>query len=189
MTAAELLGKLDGVRSRGTGKWSARCPAHQDKSPSLSIHEGERGVLVKCFAGCTVTDITGALGLRLADLFFDAPCKPGARPALRPVRVGRVAVAFQFDLAALDLRQRAERVVAAGQSIDLSTLDDAALDTALDLMAHIYIDLERADLFEAVADHVRTKEYHHEQQREQQRRLTGAGGRARECDRPESSTP
>lgn len=49
--------------------WVARCPAHDDKNPSLSIGEGGDGrVLVRCHAGCTPEKVCAALGLTLADL-------------------------------------------------------------------------------------------------------------------------
>lgn len=55
-------------RKSGAG-WSARCPAHDDKNPSLSISEGrEGGVVVHCHAGCTTERVCTALGLDLTDL-------------------------------------------------------------------------------------------------------------------------
>ncbi|WP_216819082.1 hypothetical protein [Thiohalocapsa sp. ML1] len=43
MDAELLLGRLDGVIRTGEGRWSARCPAHEDRSPSLSVRlDGER---------------------------------------------------------------------------------------------------------------------------------------------------
>nr|PZN72858.1 MAG: virulence-associated protein E [Pseudomonadota bacterium] len=50
---AEAIAKaLDGRKS-GSG-WKARCPAHDDGDPSLSIDIGEGGkILVHCFAGCS----------------------------------------------------------------------------------------------------------------------------------------
>src|SRR4029077_5210347 len=81
MTAAEILPRLESVRARGHGRWHARCPAHTDKSPSLSIREGDDGrLLVHCFAGCTIEKITDALGLRVADLFTDATTETKRRP-------------------------------------------------------------------------------------------------------------
>lgn len=35
----KLTSRLDGVKSNGYGKYLARCPAHDDKSPSLAIKE------------------------------------------------------------------------------------------------------------------------------------------------------
>jgi hypothetical protein len=72
MTVAEILSSLESVHARGQGRWSARCPAHADKSPSLTIAEGEKGVLLKCWAGCSLEEITATLGLTIKDLFFDA---------------------------------------------------------------------------------------------------------------------
>lgn len=72
MSAADLLSRLEGVRERAPDRWSARCPAHEDKSPSLSIREieGDR-TLVFCFGGCRPLDVVRAVGLELRDLFHD----------------------------------------------------------------------------------------------------------------------
>jgi putative DNA primase/helicase len=71
MSAAELIERLERVKRSGEG-WVARCPAHEDNRPSLSITEGEDGrVLLHCFAGCTVESIAAALGLELTELFAD----------------------------------------------------------------------------------------------------------------------
>lgn len=65
-----VLALLDKVKPSGQGKWKACCPAHADKDPSLGIKEGDDGkVLLHCWTGCTVEEITSALGLQLSDLF------------------------------------------------------------------------------------------------------------------------
>lgn len=70
MSAAALLARLDGVRATGRGQWLARCPAHEDRSPSLSVRELDDGrILLHCFAGCAVRDALQAVGLDLGDLF------------------------------------------------------------------------------------------------------------------------
>lgn len=64
-----VLQRLPDRRRAGKG-WSARCPAHDDQNPSLSISEGDDGrVLLRCHAGCTAESICSALGLTVADLF------------------------------------------------------------------------------------------------------------------------
>jgi hypothetical protein len=69
VTVADLLARLERVKKNGSG-WTARCPAHDDRNPSLSICEGEDGrILLKCHANCTVEVILAALGLEKADLF------------------------------------------------------------------------------------------------------------------------
>ena len=48
------------------GKWSngagmCRCPAHDDRSPSLSVRIGDRSLLFHCFSGCDTRDVLRAL--------------------------------------------------------------------------------------------------------------------------------
>ena len=74
MTPAErFVSRLGKVRGRN-GSWTAQCPAHEDKSPSLSVRETEDGrVLVHCFGGCDVQSVLGAVGMDMTDLFSDRP--------------------------------------------------------------------------------------------------------------------
>jgi len=66
---ANVLARLDAVR-RGASGWTARCPAHDDENPSLSIAQGDDGrCLLKCHAGCASDAIVAAIGLRVIDLF------------------------------------------------------------------------------------------------------------------------
>ena len=65
-----LLSRLESVRANRNGTWLARCPAHDDRSPSLSIATGDDGkVLLHCFAGCGAADVVEAIGLELSSLF------------------------------------------------------------------------------------------------------------------------
>ncbi len=67
-TVETVLARVDNVRKQGAG-WMACCPAHDDKTPSLSIKEGDDGkVLLKCFAGCRTDAIVSSMGLKLSDL-------------------------------------------------------------------------------------------------------------------------
>lgn len=81
MNAHEIISRLKMVRPRGDGQWSARCPAHEDRGPSLSIKELTDGrVLMHCFAGCTVDRVTGAIGMGLEDLFPPVPAIGAGQP-------------------------------------------------------------------------------------------------------------
>src|SRR5438477_6723829 len=85
MRAAALLDQLDGVRRTGRDRWIARCPAHADRHASLSIRELDDGrVLVHDFAGCNVTEIVAAVGLKLEDLFPDRTIDHRCQPLRRP---------------------------------------------------------------------------------------------------------
>ncbi len=69
MIADALLSRLDGVRPTGQDQWVARCPAHEDRDPSLSIAEKDDRVLIHCHAGCYVSEVVDAVGLKITDLF------------------------------------------------------------------------------------------------------------------------
>ena len=70
MNATPLLDRLEKVKQTGPGRWIASCPAHDDKSPSLSIRETEDGrILLHDFAGCDTASVLATLGLSLSDLF------------------------------------------------------------------------------------------------------------------------
>jgi len=69
-----LLRRLNGVKKTGRDQWQARCPAHDDRKPSLSIGRGRDGrALVICHAGCSTASVLSAVGLSEADLFPDEP--------------------------------------------------------------------------------------------------------------------
>lgn len=159
MTIDALLAQLDRVGHHGAGRYIAKCPSHTDKSPSLSVSEGERGLLLKCWAGCTLDEITAALGTEIKDLFFDAPIPHGQRPTPKPVPVDRGALAFRFEMAALDRRLRAEHVRQAANAISINNLPDPDLDRLVDAVACGYADIERAELLEGVADGLRAKAF------------------------------
>src|SRR5687768_574958 len=69
---------IDALRDRDChpkqsgGNWSAKCPAHDDQNPSLSIRGIEGHTLLFCHAGCDTGDIMAALDLTMSDL-FDEP--------------------------------------------------------------------------------------------------------------------
>jgi putative DNA primase/helicase len=76
MTPAEILVNSLGGRWRGS-YGEARCPAHEDRHPSLSVRDGHRSVLLKCHAGCSGEKIVGAL--RRDGLWSDATQRRGPR--------------------------------------------------------------------------------------------------------------
>lgn len=107
--ADDLLHRLESVRETGRGQWLARCPAHPDKSPSLSVRDiGDGTVLLHCFAGCAAAEVTAAVDLTLADLF---PGKPEhVRPSRRrsPVIHALAAIDQEANIVAViasDIRQ------------------------------------------------------------------------------------
>jgi hypothetical protein len=92
-----FLQQLESVKPSGRG-FTARCPAHEDRGPSLSITEGEDGrVLLHCFAGCTPQEVVAPLGLTMADLFpaNGTPRRPPPAPGVSFTAL-QAAVEFEY---------------------------------------------------------------------------------------------
>jgi len=70
MAAHDLINLLQGVKKTGPNRWIAKCSAHEDKRPSLTITEKDDGqVLIHCFGGCGAADILAAVGLTFDALY------------------------------------------------------------------------------------------------------------------------
>lgn len=96
MSAEILLSRLDRVKRTGPGRWQARCPAHDDKGPSLTVRELDDGrVLLHCFAGCDVHEVVAAAGLTLSDLFPERQVR--GKPERRPFPAADVLRAVAFE--------------------------------------------------------------------------------------------
>lgn len=81
----KLLNALTKVKRTGRDSWVACCPAHDDKSPSLTItQKADETILLHCFADCSVAEVLGAIGLTFDDLY---PEKPYADHARKPDRM------------------------------------------------------------------------------------------------------
>jgi hypothetical protein len=102
---ANLLSKLKLVSENCDG-WSARCPGHNDNTPSLSVSIGEdKKILVHCFAGCDTKKILEAVGLEMRDLY---PPPPSSRSAVLPprTRIHRQPVVIAADPEFVALQKR-----------------------------------------------------------------------------------
>ena len=119
MTLRELLGMLRNVRGPSAkGEYVCQCPAHDDKHASLWVNEGDKGIIMKCQAGCSKDEILRTLGISVYDLLNDsvraewdkkaekkgmdprmlydgsAPARRSAPPAARPAPAKREARTF-----------------------------------------------------------------------------------------------
>ncbi|MFM9964929.1 MAG: AAA family ATPase [Planctomycetaceae bacterium] len=86
-----VLSCLPDAQLDGDG-WKARCPAHDDHTPSLGINIGEDGrVLLNCWVGCSTESIVRAMGLTMRDLFVattarhQRPNTPPPKPKAKPI--------------------------------------------------------------------------------------------------------
>ena len=87
------------------GRWSgskgmARCPAHDDRTPSLGVRLGRSAVLFHCFAGCSQSDVLAALareGFQARHLFGGSSVYAGLpspheqKPSANALRLWRAA--------------------------------------------------------------------------------------------------
>src|SRR5262249_4789321 len=139
MTIAEFLSFLDGVRSGGPDKWTSRCPAHPDKHPSLSVMKGDRGILLKCWVGCTLQEIVSKLGFRVSDLFYDAGVPDqAALQKMRHERVRQHAAKRDAHIAVgrrMDTLREAEYVVRSAIGIPIEGWSHAKLNATLNMLA------------------------------------------------------
>jgi CHC2-type zinc finger protein len=126
MNVDQLVSRLDGVKRTGRG-YITLCPAHADRSPSLSVCEAEEGrILLHCFASCSVEAICKAIGCRLADLF---PHEQGERyisgaTRSKPQRFDWQSTAWRFQFHSLLLWLRAESVLEEAKDLDTSGWSD-----------------------------------------------------------------
>ncbi len=137
MRAEALLELLQGVKRTARG-WSSRCPAHNDKSPSLSIQEGQDGrILLHCFAGCPTQEVCGAIGIRITDLFGDSLTHKTPPRYVRQLRQQRQAVQkarekrHKASGGAVDAVREAKQLAKRAIDIDISGWSDERLHDVL----------------------------------------------------------
>lgn len=70
VTLDDFVGRLSGVKRLRRGVL-ARCPAHDDKNPSLSVCEKDGRILAYCHAGCKIEAILAAMELEFRHLFIE----------------------------------------------------------------------------------------------------------------------
>lgn len=98
--ARKIVERLGG-RWRGS-KGMCCCPAHDDRTPSLSVTIGRQAILLHCFAGCANADVLAALGREGFDArqLFDGDHQPDEAPS-RPLGPDRNAVRLWRNASAL----------------------------------------------------------------------------------------
>ena len=94
-TSAELIARELKAKRDGRG-WMARCPAHDDRTPSLSIRQAEDRVLVHCFAGCSQEALISVL--RARNLWLSSPDNRLSRPSRVSRREAKPASSQGLDV-------------------------------------------------------------------------------------------
>lgn len=118
ITITELLARLHGVHKTDNG-WEARCPAHDDRQASLSISEGDKGIVLHCHAGCTTAAICAKVEITVDQLFYESRKRgtlplPRKHPPPPPPRAKqRALVGTSHDALIARMEQDAGRPIAA----------------------------------------------------------------------------
>lgn len=97
---AAFLAAMDAVPA-GDGRWRARCPAHDDRTPSLGIGLDDKGLWAKCHAGCEYRHILRAAGFAPTELFFDHDARAAEKPEPAPKRKPVKAYDYRNESGAL----------------------------------------------------------------------------------------
>ena len=132
-----LLQRLDRVKQTKPGHWTARCPAREDKTPSLSVRELDDGrVLLHDFGGSDYFDILAAVGIAPIELVPEnlrhaRQAYQGKAPPPVPCMDAVRAIAFQASVVHV-----AAAMVTSGEVLSEHDLDQLAravriIDSAL----------------------------------------------------------
>ena len=138
MKTSLLLAKLDKVRQSAPDRWTALCPAHEDKTPSLAIREieGDR-ILIHCFGGCSVHEIVAAVGMEISDLFPEKPVNYDGKPTRerRPFSAEDAlrCLAFEGQIVRLAAERVLSRQSMSGEDAARLALASQRISTALEV--------------------------------------------------------
>jgi len=123
MTAAEIAVAL-GAAIRSGAWWRARCPVHHSRGSTLALRDGDRRLVVKCFAGCDPRDILAELRRRglIGDSAHDRhrPSPVTTLPDEREGAARRIAMAQRIWDAAQDARGTPVVYYCAGRRITVA---------------------------------------------------------------------
>lgn len=104
----QILDKLEKVRRTGKDRYTACCPVHGDKNPSMSLAEKDGKVLIHCFAcGANGMQVVEALGLPVSTLFE----KPLERTGEMPKRIKEEIELDRLVVAgAMEMKRKGQRL-------------------------------------------------------------------------------
>ena len=137
-----FLSHFEDVKASGTG-YRAKCPTHDDRTPSLSISECADGkILIWCHSRCETADVLEAVGLSPRDLYPDSssfrerknrsqnpadvtsktePAQPLSEAKIGLGRAHNKYLLDNFERLTFDLPWTVEAIKAAGAGFDVLT--------------------------------------------------------------------
>lgn len=118
-----LLSRFEDVRKSG-GQYTCKCPAHEDRTSSLTVTEKDFDHLyLHCFAGCETIDILASVGMDWPDLFPDTE-KRSTKPSI-PLKQASLILEMQAWIV-----WQYANAIAMGEDPDREKLYDAVIKIA-----------------------------------------------------------
>lgn len=98
MNIDQFLSRLGKFQAYGRNSWRCRCPAHDDRNPSLSVKVEDDGrILFRCRAGCAQNEVIDALGLTFSDLFPERLTNDRLPPVRHPFPAHLVLACLEYQ--------------------------------------------------------------------------------------------
>lgn len=105
MNLDPIRSRLEGVRG-SDASFTAKCPAHEDRDPSLSVTDKGDRIVLHCHAGCETRDVLEAIGMGWDDVYAESrPTR--IKPSLRVSEKRHIARAHDIDFTVLQLAETA----------------------------------------------------------------------------------
>ena len=131
MMLDELASKLEKVRPTARGLMGL-CPGHADTYPSLGACEGEKGLLLKCWTGCSIEQICSGLGIEVSSLFYDSGKSSNGVPKPSRPRTMRWRTFSKLMGSVVDGHSlEGLKILSAAKGMDIAGWNDNDLDSAL----------------------------------------------------------
>lgn len=105
MQLGEFISLIPGKHKKTGAGYMVHCPAHEDKTPSMSVGERDGKILVKCFAGCRAETIMSKMGLSMSDLFTEERTAEEKAEVIRKLNTPKEVAKYEYfvqDESALD---------------------------------------------------------------------------------------
>ena len=119
MEIEDVAAGLSRVKWSGGNRFMAQCPAHSDRTASLSVTRGDTRILMYCHGGCQFTEVVAALGLHSADLLVGGAARVAGAPSgsamlrLRRLQAKKVGPVMFHEVAEVALSPSASQLAAA----------------------------------------------------------------------------
>lgn len=127
----DFLDRLEAVRELPNGEYQARCPAHEDRSPSLSIALGEDDrILIYCFAGCSIDRICRSINFEMSNLFPRKPVDHRYSKVSAQLRGATLLRSLAHEILIIEMYARAVR-----NQVELSERDHERMTLAIERIA------------------------------------------------------